>query len=74
MTGKSAPNEQVDVARVANRAYIDGRHPRGNRVAAHDGVGYAGPIQNRCDPQQSFAHFSHGSLHAVQDFPGHRDG
>ena len=74
MSGKSAPNEQVDIARVANRAFIDGRHPRGNCVAAHDRVGYAGLIQNRCDPQQSFAYLGHGLLHAVQDFPGHRDG
>ena len=43
-------------------------------MAAHDGVGYAGLIEYCCYPQESFAHPGHGSIHAVQDFPGHRDG
>jgi hypothetical protein len=34
-----SPNEQVDVACVANRAFIDSRHPRGDGVSARDSVG-----------------------------------
>ena len=64
----------IDVARVSDRACINGRHPGRHGVAADNGVGNAGLIQNSRDSQQTFAHLGHSSLHAVENFPGHCDG
>src|SRR5262245_22321475 len=41
-------------------------------MTTHDGVRNAGLVQCRRCTQQTFAHLGHGSLHAVENFPGHR--
>ena len=68
-----AADQEVDVARVANRSFVDGRHPRSDGVSADDRERYADSRQSRRCPHQSFAHFRHGSLHAIKDRRVHAD-
>jgi hypothetical protein len=44
-------DEQVDVARIAYCSLIDFGHPRGDGMAAHDGVWNAGTVEHLGCPQ-----------------------
>ena len=59
-------NEKIDIARIADGAFIDLGHPRRHCIPAGDGVFNA--CQSQCSGgfEQSFAHFFHGPHHPVQ--------
>jgi len=68
---KVAPADQnVDILRVTDGRAIDGRNPRGDGVAADDGVGHpAGLKRFRC-PHESLTDQFHGVHHPLQEVKG----
>jgi hypothetical protein len=60
-----APQEDVDVARVTHRRFVDLSHPNAHRVAARNRVRNARLFERARGAQQSLLHFFHGSLHAL---------
>ena len=61
----AATDEDVDILRVADGGSIDTRDPRGDRIAAGDGLGDPGFLQGGGGPQRPIANGLHGLDHPL---------
>ncbi len=62
-----APDQHVHVLGVSHGGRVDGRDPRGDRVASRDGVRHAGAGERVAGFDESLTNLFHSIDHALED-------